>query len=158
MDVRIFNPIFAWHCFRDGVQGWVHRRVLVLFLSHVVQHALRQHGEDFLHSSPVLGRCFKVGEPTLPLLGAPVHCCLPVQPTQICLVAHYAKRKAPVQNVIASLNRELFDPTLSALQWGFIVHITNDEARVRSTVERHTKALESFLTGSVPDLGQISRN
>ena len=83
---------------------------------------------------------------------------LPLVLFHIDLVAQY--NEGEVLGVPgASLNEELVSPAVQGLERLGAVDVVNEDAAVRTAVERDTEGLESFLTSGVPQLsitGNIS--
>ena len=124
----------------------------MLFLV-LVQSVLGNSLEGLLDVDGLLCGGFKVGNVALGL--TPGHCAflgdLPLVLLHINLIAQYNKGEV-LWVPGAGLDEEFVPPTVQGLERLGAVYVINEDTAVRTTVERDTEGLESFLTSSIPQL------
>ena len=118
-----------------------------------MQGVLSNSLERLLDIDGLLCGSLEVGDVTLGL--TPGHCAflgyLPLILLHIDLVAQHDKWEV-LRIPGAGLDKELVPPTVQGLERLGAVDVVNEDTAVRTAVERDTEGLESFLSGSVPQL------
>lgn len=137
---------------RTSIEKAFTSHVQLLFLI-LMQCVLSDCLESLLDIDGLLCGRLKVGD--IPFGLAPSHRAflgyLPLVLFHIDLVAQHDEREV-LRVPRASLNEELISPTVQGLERLGAVDVINEDAAVRTAVERDTEGLESLLTSSVPQL------
>ena len=143
----------GWRAFSRTSIGKASRHNVQLFFLILMQCVLSDGLESLFDIDGLLCGRLKVGDVAFGL--APGHRAflgyLPLVLFHIDLVAQHNEGEV-LRVPGASLNEELIPPTVQGLEGLGAVDVVNEDATVRTAVERDTEGLESLLTSGIPQL------